>query len=84
MTRRRRNALTAALLLCLSVVPLAGAQSPADLPAWGTEPSPNAGFPRNVLAAVDTLSPTDAWAVGHYNAAGFKETRRFAVMKKTL
>ena len=75
MTRRRRNALTAVLLLCLSIVPLAGAQGPGDLPAWGTEPSPNTGFPQNTLAAVDALSPTDAWAVGHYNAAGFDHPR---------
>jgi hypothetical protein len=75
MTRRRRNALTTVLLLCLSIVPLAGAQGPGDLPAWGTEPSPNTGFPRNVLAAVDAFSPTDAWAVGHYNAAGFNHPR---------
>jgi hypothetical protein len=75
MTRRRRSALTAAVLLCLSLVPLAGAQGPADLPAWGTEPSPNTGFPRNELAAVDALSPSDAWAVGHYNAAGFNHPR---------
>jgi Carboxypeptidase regulatory-like domain len=67
MTRRRRNALTTALLLCLSIVPLAGAQGPETLPAWGTEPSPNAGFPHNELEAVDAFSPTDAWAVGHYN-----------------
>jgi hypothetical protein len=75
MTRRRRTVLTTALLLCLSTVPLAGAQGPADLPAWGTEPSPNAGFARNELAAVDALSPTDAWAVGHYEAAGFHHPR---------
>jgi hypothetical protein len=75
MTSRRRSALTAALLLCLSIVPLAGAQGPAGLPAWGTEPSPNAGFPRNVLSGVDALSPSDVWAVGHYNAAGFDHPR---------
>jgi hypothetical protein len=71
----RRTALTAALLLCLAIAPLAGAQGPAGLPAWGTEPSPNAGFPRNVLSGVDALTPTDAWAVGHYNAAGFNHPR---------
>ena len=75
MTRRHGTALTTALVLFLSVVSLAGAQAPANLPAWGTEPSPNTGFPRNVLAAVDALSSTDAWAVGHYNAAGFNHLR---------
>lgn len=75
MKRRRNSFLAVALLLCLSLVPLAGAQGPADLPAWGTEPSPNAGFARNELAAVDALSSTDAWAVGHYEAAGFNHPR---------
>ena len=56
MARHRRTALTTALLLFVSIAPFAGAQGPADLPAWGTEPSPNAGFPRNELAAVDALA----------------------------
>lgn len=75
MARRPRPALISALLLCLLIVPLAAAQGPADLPAWGTEPSPNAGFPHNTLAAVDAVSSTDAWAVGSYDAAGFNHPR---------
>jgi hypothetical protein len=78
ITRRRKFSFVVALLLCLMAVPLAGAQGPADLPAWGTEPSPNAGFPRNELAAVDALSPIDAWAVGHYEAAGSNHPRPLA------
>jgi hypothetical protein len=67
MTRRPRSVLTAVLLLFLWIVPLTAAGGPTGLPAWGTEPSPNAGFPRNVLEAVDAVSPSDAWAVGSYN-----------------
>jgi hypothetical protein len=48
------------------VAPLAGAGAQTDLPAWGVDPSPNGGFGRNAFAAVDALSPTDAWAVGAY------------------
>ena len=67
-----KPALLAAALLFLMVVPLGAAQSSSvdRLPAWGTEPSPNAGFPRNAFAGVDALSPTDAWAVGRYDAGG--------------
>src|SRR5438874_4942367 len=75
MARRRFPALVGALLLCLSIVSLAAAQGPADLPAWGTEPTPNAGFPRNTLQAVDAVSPSDVWAVGSYEAAGFNHPR---------
>ena len=75
MTRRPRSVLTASLLLFLWIVPLTAAGSPAILPAWGTEPSPNAGFPRNTLAAVDATSAGDAWAVGHYEANGFNHPR---------
>src|SRR2546423_1686640 len=66
MARRRFPAVVGALLLCLSIVSLAAAQGQADLPAWGTEPTPNAGFPRNTLTAVDAVSPSDVWAVGEY------------------
>src|SRR5436853_386756 len=75
MARRRFPALVGALLLCLSIVSLAAAQGQADLPAWGTEPTPNAGFPRNTLTAVDAVSPSDVWAVGNYEAAGFNHPR---------
>jgi Carboxypeptidase regulatory-like domain len=75
MSRPRVAALLAALLLCLSIVSLAAAGGPADLPAWGTEPTPNAGFPRNVLNGVDAASPSDVWAVGSYEAAGFIHPR---------
>lgn len=72
MSRRPRSALIAGALLCLWIVPLTSAQGrgSTELPAWGTEPSPNAGFPRNVFSAVDALSPTDAWAVGHFEQNG--------------
>jgi hypothetical protein len=75
MTRRLRPVLTAALLVFLWIVPLTAAGGPTALPAWGTEPSPNAGFPRNVLEGVDAVSPTDAWAVGGYEANGFLHPR---------
>lgn len=75
MTRRHKYALTAALLICICIVPLAAAGGATSLPAWGTEPSPNGGFPRNVLGAVDVISTTDAWAVGRYDAAGFNGPR---------
>ncbi len=42
----------------------AGAQD--SLPAWGTVPSPNAGFSPNRLNAVAVLSPTDVWAAGSF------------------
>ena len=73
MSSRPRSALFAAVLLCLWIVPLTAAQSTVStaLPAWGTEPTPNAGFPRNALAAVDVLSASDAWAVGRFDAGGF-------------
>jgi hypothetical protein len=72
-----RSALIAAAFLCLLVVPLSAAKGSglADLPAWGTEPSPNAGFPRNAFASVDALSAGDAWAVGHYEAGGFNHPK---------
>jgi len=78
MARRRIPALTAALLLCLSIVSLAAAQGPAGLPAWGTEPTPNAGSPRNTLNAVHAVSSSDVWAVGSYEAAGFNHPRPLA------
>ena len=34
--------------------------------AWGTVPSPNAGFGPNQLFDLDILSPTDIWAVGSF------------------
>jgi len=73
MSSRSRSALVAVVLLCLWIVPLTAASGTGSvgLPAWGTEPSPNAGFPRNAFAAVDVLSPDDAWAVGRYDAGGF-------------
>src|SRR5439155_16104439 len=70
MTRRLRPVLTTLVLLFLWIIPLSAATGPAGLPAWGTEPSPNAGFPRNVLEAVDAVSTTDAFAVGSYAADG--------------
>src|SRR5919201_5402454 len=54
----------AVMAIALSLVPSAGAQG--ALPAWGQEPSPNAGFGPNDLAAVDALAANDAWAVGKY------------------
>ena len=55
MPSRPWSALLATGLLCLLIVPLGAANGSgsAGLPAWGTEPSPNAGFPRNVLARMD-------------------------------
>jgi hypothetical protein len=75
MTVRLRPVLAAALFLFLWTVPLTVAGGPTALPAWGTEPSPNAGFPRNVLEDVDAVSVTDAWAVGSYEADGFLHPR---------
>ena len=80
MSSRPRSALFAAVLLCLWIVPLTAAQSTIStaLPAWGTEPTPNAGFPRNALAAVDVLSAGDAWAVGRFDAGGFDHPQPLA------
>lgn len=73
MLGRPKSALLAVVLLCLWIVPLTSASGTGSpgLPAWGTEPSPNAGFPRNAFSAVDVLSTSDAWAVGHFEAGGF-------------
>jgi len=73
MHGRLKSTLVALTLLCLWIVPLTAASGTGTtgFPAWGTEPSPNAGFPRNAFSAVDVLSASDAWAVGHYDAAGF-------------
>jgi hypothetical protein len=73
MFGRPKSALLAVVLLCLWIVPLTSASGTGSpgLPAWGTEPSPNAGFPRNAFSAVDVLSANDAWAVGHFDAGGF-------------
>jgi hypothetical protein len=62
MTARRRLTLVAAFVLCLSLVPLAGAGS-VGLPAWGTEPSPN-GPGASYLTGLSVGSPNDIWAVG--------------------
>ncbi len=78
MTRRPRSTLIAVLFLFLWIVPLTAAGSSAGLPAWGSEPSPNAGFPRNVLEGVDTVSAADAWAVGSFEANGFNHPRPLA------
>ena len=78
MTRRPRSALIAVLFLFLWIVPLTAAGSSAGLPAWGSEPSPNAGFPRNVLEGVDVVSAADAWAVGSFEADGFNHPRPLA------
>lgn len=59
--RKRRSALTAALFLCLALVPLASADGTPGLPAWGTEPSPNVG----VLNGLSVRTASDIWAVGH-------------------
>ena len=77
MSGRPKSALLAVVLLCLWIVPLTAARGTGQvgLPAWGTEPSPNAGFPRNAFSAVDVLSASDAWAVGHYEAGGFDHPR---------
>jgi hypothetical protein len=77
MPSRPRSVLVAAAFLCLWIVPLSGAQGTVSdaLPAWGTEISPNAGFPRNAFAAVDMLSSSDAWAVGRFDAGGFDHPR---------
>jgi hypothetical protein len=75
MAGPRKSALTAALVICLCTVPLAAAGGPTTLPAWGTEPSSNGGFPRNAFVAVDALSSTDAWAIGNYWNAGFNHPR---------
>src|SRR5687767_4298198 len=65
MTGQGRSGFAATLVaVALCFVPAAASQG--DLPAWGKAPSPNGGFGPNVLAAVDTLSATDAWAVGRY------------------
>ena len=78
MSRRPRSVLIAVLLLFLWIVPLTAAGGSAGLPAWGTEPSPNAGFPRNVLEGVDAVSATDAWAVGSFEANGSNHPRPLA------
>lgn len=77
MPGRPKSALLAVVLLCLWIVPLTAASGTGSpgLPAWGTEPSPNAGFPRNAFAAVDVLSANDAWTVGRYDAGGFDHPR---------
>jgi len=73
MPSRPRFAVLVLAFLCLLIVPLGSARSSGlgNLPAWGTEPSPNAGFPQNAFAGVSALSATDAWAVGRYAAGGF-------------
>lgn len=63
MTPRPRLALISALAVCLCVVPLAGAGGQTGLPAWGTEPSPNAAG-TNFLTGISVGSSTDIWAVG--------------------
>jgi hypothetical protein len=77
MPIRPRSALIAVALLCLWIVPLTAAQGSGStgLPAWGTETSPNAGFPRNAFAAVDVVSASDAWAVGRFDAGGWDHPR---------
>lgn len=55
--------LTAILLLAMSAASL---QAQRNSPAWGTIPSPNAGFGPNELFGIDVLSPTDIWAVGNF------------------
>ena len=55
--------LGAFLLLILSVASV-HAQRPSS--AWGTIPSPNAGFGPNELFDVDVLSDNDIWAVGNF------------------
>jgi carboxypeptidase family protein len=74
---RPQSVVLAVALLCLWVIPLSGAQTAisTSLPAWGTEPSPNAGFPRNAFAAVDAISAADAWAVGRFDAGGSEHPR---------
>src|SRR3954451_15952501 len=64
MKRRFALGSAAALLgFALWLLP-AAAGTGQELPAWGTEPTPNAGFSPGSLAGVDALSQTDAWAVG--------------------
>ncbi len=58
-----RPSLAAILFLILSVVAVS-AQRPSA--AWGTIPSPNAGFGPNELFDVDVLSANDIWAVGNF------------------
>ncbi len=55
--------MAALLFLCLSVASVQ-AQRPSS--AWGTIPSPNAGFGPNELFDVEVLSENDIWAVGNF------------------
>ena len=53
--------------IALAPVTSAAASEPerfTDLPAWGTEPVPQAGSGRSELRGVSSISPADAWAVG--------------------
>ena len=52
--------------ILLLIMPAASLQAQRNAPAWGTVPSPNAGFGPNELFGVDVLSDNDIWAVGNF------------------
>jgi len=63
MSSRLRFPLLFALVVSFCFVPLAGAGGQTSLPAWGTEPSPNAAG-ENFLTGISVGSASDIWAVG--------------------
>jgi hypothetical protein len=76
----------AAVVVALSLAAVPASAGVDDLPAWGKEPSPNSGFGPNALAAVDALSPTQAWAVGRFEEGSIKlpQVQRFDGSEWTL
>jgi hypothetical protein len=64
--QRPIRTITAFVLVAGVLLGIAPAHAQEDLPAWGTVPSPNAGFAPNKLSAVAVLSSTDVWAAGSF------------------
>jgi hypothetical protein len=63
-TRVRTGAAVPAALLVGAVIAAVPA-APAFAATWSVTPTPDAGSGRNMFAAVDAISTTDAWAVGY-------------------
>ena len=47
-----------------------------DGTAWSVVPTPNRAYTRNMLAALEVVSPNDIWAVGYSNGTGGRHKDR--------
>lgn len=72
----RSSRLCVLAVVLATLLPAAPAAAEAQLPVWGSVPSPNRGNQSNALLGIGIVDPTDIWAVGEYNPKSFDSTTR--------